>query len=250
MTDVDSGGGRKTRPRGRPRNNDAVVIDKTKSDVIDKTVTVEQNERESDDLVDSGKNEHDCVCEEKTWKGEQVLCCDKCNRWWHCSCAGLKGLDDAGARLLVPWLGPCCFVLNKSIQDKLGKVGIAEIVKDEVVKLIPDIVKRVVVEKDKVEGKKWTDFFNNKQNETKKVIKQTMSDNHQKVVKEALLESRKRLIVIIWSVRKGKRTLLYSQFQSPQLKQMMRKLRMTLASWNGYWIYRGVIWKVLDVLAH
>ena len=193
MTDVDSGGGRKTRPRGRPRNNDDVVIDKTKSDVIDKTVTVEQNERESDDLVDSGKNEHDCVCEEKTWKGEQVLCCDKCNRWWHCSCAGLKGLDDAGARLLVPWLGPCCFVLNKSIQDKLGKVGIAEIVKDEVVKLIPDIVKRVVVEKDKVEGKKWTDFFNNKQNETKKVIKQTMSDNHQKVVKEALLESRKKV---------------------------------------------------------
>ena len=74
--------------------------------------TGEQNDRKSKDSVDNGKMLHDCVCEVKTWEGEQVMCCDKCDRWWHCSCAGLKGLDEDGAKLLVPWLGPCCFELS------------------------------------------------------------------------------------------------------------------------------------------
>ena len=75
---MDSGGGRKTR-RGRQRNNDDAVMEKDaivvdKDVIVDKAVIVEQNEQKSEDLVDKGKIEHDCVCV-KLKHGKENRCC-------------------------------------------------------------------------------------------------------------------------------------------------------------------------------
>ena len=175
-------------------NSDIVSVDEKNKIVEEKEIGVD-----SDELVDSVKKVQDCVCEEETWKGEQVLCCDKCDRWWHCSCAGLKGLDEPGAKLLVPWLGPCCFILSKTIQDKLGKnspktdeeYSITDIVQKEIRDILPEIVSQVVAETTNKNSSPWADLFR-KQTQTLEQKIDDVNDN-QKLAVAAAMDKNKML---------------------------------------------------------
>ena len=145
-------------------------------------------EKKKDD--DSGEVYVEKFCKCGEWKKDGYVGCDTegCGSWWHWGCIGWPNLTEELIKALsvteLKWNCPACIM-----KELTGKKEVAEVVKEEVVKLLPDIVEQVMEAK----KKKYSQFFKENQEETKQVIKKTMSENHEKVVKEALIESKQKM---------------------------------------------------------
>ena len=81
-----------------------------------------------------------CLCGK--WKDMGYVGCDTvgCDtEWWHVECSGLECLTKEMVDAITTWKCPKC------IMDSLVK-DVATVVKDEVSKLLPGIVRQVVSE--------------------------------------------------------------------------------------------------------
>ena len=58
--------------------------------------------------------------------GATEIQCRQCKIWWHCECAGIKGLNNDAIQLVESWNGPCCFVLSPFIAKVLRPVEDSE----------------------------------------------------------------------------------------------------------------------------
>ena len=58
--------------------------------------------------------------------GATEIQCRQCKIWWHCECAGIKGLNNDAIQLVESWNGPCCFVLSPFIAKVLKPVEVSE----------------------------------------------------------------------------------------------------------------------------
>ena len=141
-----------------------------------------------------GKGEKDdeknwCPCNVYDGKDDEELRdieCEQCKQWWHGHCVGLKGLDEDTLRGLPNWCCPRC------IMEKIGPT-MAEMVKEEVCKTVPTVVKAVIEEttKSKEWTKSFTELFNRKQTEFQGAATKTIENTMNSTIKnnqDAILE--------------------------------------------------------------
>ena len=96
----------------------------------------EEKDCDCGEQVDCGhamRNVKFCPCYEAFGKeretamlGATEIQCRQCKIWWHCECAGIKGLNNDAIQLVESWNGPCCFVLSPFIAKVLRPVEDSE----------------------------------------------------------------------------------------------------------------------------
>ena len=87
--------------------------------------------------------------------------CEICEQWWHSNCVGLKGLSKESMDTLKEWKCPKCIMKELCKDGRDEKGTLEDMVKAEVKKTIPAIVKAVAEEtvKAKEFKKSFTDLF-------------------------------------------------------------------------------------------
>ena len=97
-----------------------------------------------------GKNSGDCPC--KLYLDGTAVQCEKCSMWWHTCCANLKNISKEGQDSLEDWLCPQCYVSPYVKRDFSPEncSSIVEMMKNELVGVIPTISAGVVNDLEKV----------------------------------------------------------------------------------------------------
>ena len=100
-----------------------------------------------------------CICGVPS--DSDYIGCDSCSCWWHYTCIGFV-VNEELEKLFkaLNWECPKC-VMKKydSKTDNTGGNDIASVVKTEIVKILPDIVKEVVTATTENQTKKWSDLL-------------------------------------------------------------------------------------------
>ncbi|KAL5252522.1 hypothetical protein ACHWQZ_G015336 [Mnemiopsis leidyi] len=94
-------------------------------------------------------SDYECLCPCKKYiVGEFSVGCEQCEKFWHYSCVGLKGLTEEMGSLLENWLCPDCFksphsykevALSSSKNDCVENRAVREIIKEELQLFAPKL---------------------------------------------------------------------------------------------------------------
>ena len=143
-----------------------------------------------------------CPCGNGPTVIKMLMQCTACEIWWHPSCVGLAGLNYYGTTKLIEWKCPACFVLDKSISEKLGLTCMSETntdeslrktVKDEMKAIMPEVVEEIkagvklAFEEDSMKqivngakeaiSKSWADIAKTEQKRVMKEVVEKTSDS-------------------------------------------------------------------------
>ncbi|KAL5262055.1 hypothetical protein ACHWQZ_G007680 [Mnemiopsis leidyi] len=107
-------------------------------------------------------SDYECLCPCKKYiVGEFSVGCEQCEKFWHYSCVGLKGLTEEMGSLLENWLCPDCFKSPHSYKEVALSSSKNDCVKNRAKKVIEDLSTAQASENviSKVQTKMHTDSY-------------------------------------------------------------------------------------------
>ena len=120
-----------------------------------------------------------CPCDDFTVSKPSIQCPD-CFIWYHYECVGLKGLVKEEADRMENWKCYVCWASSSPISPD-NNVPLKDVVKKEILNVLPEIVKTVVTETSKSKDftSHWSALFKDNQvkvnEQTQKAVEASMS---------------------------------------------------------------------------
>ena len=160
-----------------------------------------------------------CPC--KKWRESEYIYCEKvdCKTWWHIECVTLGQLSKGNIEKLK-WHCPRCIMASLPKSEKeiqTDEESISDMVKAEVMKILPDLVENVVEKTEKKKNKQWSAIVKKNQEQTQKTIEDSMTGamtkNQEEILNKAAAKqdadnyerSKRARNVVIKGVRESKR---------------------------------------------
>ena len=148
-----------------------------------------------------------CPCRKKK-RGQTLIQCNTCARWWHIQCVGLTGLKDTEIALLRSWECPLCLKLPHGVEREnvtLTKTDIQgalqplldeiKIVKEKVMptdkmkQIVTTTVEKGISDKLELQTNKWSHVLQENRDQTSQAI----TENNTRVINQVISQSRQQM---------------------------------------------------------